>query len=381
MPTKFNKKGVFMEKMNRNQTFQWLEALAILMVLDDHMSTRIGILSSIFPYNSFYMPMFVFISGYFYRDKPVIQTIRHKVRHLLFPYLIWAFVGEIISYLLMRFNIVNWFVNPFSIIRVKQLFLIDSLSSITGASWFVIMLFWVSIGYGILNSILQLGKKNNDYIWLLLSIIIGFISLKFCITGYNTSSLRLFLLRTAWYLQFYHMGRMFHCYWEKYIINKRLLYICSACVGINVLLICVMGDRINFYSTGGMGHFNSWWIPLITSITETLFWYKVMQLAASKIGQEPIIDFIAENTFTIMECHLVFLNIPNFYAYYQFLHGNPVYADFPMKIFIHGAWLRYSPNTRLLGWFCGLLGSLIVAYLLRRLKVFIHVRATSIKVK
>lgn len=106
-----------------------------------------------------------------------------------------------------------------------------------------------------------------------------------------------------------------------------------------------------------------------------------MQLAASKIGQEPIIDFIAENTFTIMECHLVFLNIPNFYAYYQFLHGNPVYADFPMKIFIHGAWLRYSSNTRLLGWFCGLLGSLIVAYLLRRLKVFIHVRATSIKVK
>lgn len=64
MPTKFNKKGVFMEKMNRNQTFQWVEALAILMVLDDHMSTRIGILSSIFPYNSFYMPMFVFISGY-----------------------------------------------------------------------------------------------------------------------------------------------------------------------------------------------------------------------------------------------------------------------------------------------------------------------------
>lgn len=142
-----------------------------------------------------------------------------------------------------------------------------------------------------------------------------------------------------------------------------------------------MGDRIDFYSTGGMGHFNSWWMPLITSITGTLFWYKVMQLVASKIGQEPIIDFIAENTFTIMECHLVFLNIPNFYAYYQFLHGNPAYADFPMKIFIHGAWLRYSPNTRLLGWFCGLLGSLIVAYLLRRLKVFIHVRATSIKVK
>ena len=65
-----------------------------------------------------------------------------------------------------------------------------------------------------------------------------------------------------------------------------------------------MGDRINFYSTGGMGHFNSWWIPLITSITGTLFWYKVMQLAASKIGQEPIIDFIAENTLVSCKMNL-----------------------------------------------------------------------------
>ena len=37
--------------------------LAIIMVIDDHMSSRIGFLSSIFPYNSFYMPLFVFISG------------------------------------------------------------------------------------------------------------------------------------------------------------------------------------------------------------------------------------------------------------------------------------------------------------------------------
>ena len=69
----------------RNQTFQWLEALAILMVLDDHVSTRIGILSSIFPYNSFYMPLFVFISGYFYRDRSIIQNIKHKTIHLLLP--------------------------------------------------------------------------------------------------------------------------------------------------------------------------------------------------------------------------------------------------------------------------------------------------------
>lgn len=50
----------------RNQTFNYLYAMAILMVIDDHCSTRIGLLSSIFPYNSFYMPLFVFASGYFF---------------------------------------------------------------------------------------------------------------------------------------------------------------------------------------------------------------------------------------------------------------------------------------------------------------------------
>ena len=31
------------------------------MVIDDHVGSRVGILSSIFPYDSFFMPMLVFI--------------------------------------------------------------------------------------------------------------------------------------------------------------------------------------------------------------------------------------------------------------------------------------------------------------------------------
>lgn len=75
-----------MKKMkSRNQTFQWLEALAIIMVIDDHVSTRVGILSSVFPYNSFYMPMLVFISGYFFKNRSVGEGIQHKVLNLLVP--------------------------------------------------------------------------------------------------------------------------------------------------------------------------------------------------------------------------------------------------------------------------------------------------------
>lgn len=85
-----------------------------------------------------------------------------------------------------------------------------------------------------------------------------------------------FVLRTIWYLQFYHMGRMFRLYWERQVERWRLLYTCGVCCAINILLICVFGDKVNFYSTSGMSQFNSWWMPLCTSITGTLFWYKVM---------------------------------------------------------------------------------------------------------
>ena len=47
-----------------NKAFMILSALGILFVVDEHLGRPIAFLSQIFPYDSFFMPMFVFISGY-----------------------------------------------------------------------------------------------------------------------------------------------------------------------------------------------------------------------------------------------------------------------------------------------------------------------------
>lgn len=363
-----------MGKTKRNQTFQYLEALAILMVIDDHTSTRIGILSSLFPYNSFYMPMFVFISGYFYKKASVVHNIKHKVRHLMLPYIIWSLIGNAIAYLLMKLDIVYWYreISPGSLWCLVSN---DTLSSITGASWFVIMLVWVSVGYNIIRQLIR-DEKNMaaDYALLAATVIAGFVSLKLCMSGYNKNTFLLPVLRSVFYLQFYHMGVMFKKYWEPFVNRSNALYLCSACVLINVCLTCRFGNAINFYSTVAMGQFHSWWLPLITSVTGTLFWYKIMYFVSSRIGPVRWIDFIAENTFTIMEAHLFFLNIPNFYVYFKVLHGSTLYQDFHADAFRTSAGLRYSPNTRLVGFFCGLLGSLLLARILQKAKAEIQRR-------
>lgn len=366
-----------MGKSKRNQTFQYLEALAILMVIDDHAGTRIGILSSIFPYNSFYMPMFIFVSGYFYKKASVWQNIKHKIYHLMIPYIIWAVAGDMIAYVLMRLGIVYWY-REIDLGSIWSLISTDTLSSVNGASWFVVMLVWVSIGYNIIRQLIR-DEKNmlTDYVLLSVLVIAGFVSLKLCMSGYYWNAFLLPLLRSAFYIQFYHMGVMFRKYWEPYVNKSNTLRVCSACVSINVWLICCYGDFINFYSTAYMASFYSWWLPLITSITGILFWYKVMYFVSNKIGATSIINFIAENTFTIMEAHLFFLNVPNFYIYFKILHGSELFTDFDINAFQESAWFRSSPDARLIGYFCGLLGSLLLAMIIQKGKATIHCRRLS----
>lgn len=344
----------------------------MIMVIDDHVSTRIGILSSIFPYNSFYMPMLVFISGYFFKERSVRGGVQHKVSHLFVPYVIWSLAGDVLAYVLFRCGIVNWYVSPLDLRTIQSLFFLEPPSSITGAGWFVIMLFWVEVGYMVLNRLLRLGTRKRDYALLILLVVVGFVDLKLCMDGLpGAKRLYRFALRTLWYLQFYHMGRMFRLYWEKQVEQWRLLHTCGICCAVNVLLVCACGDKVNFIATSGMGNFNSWWMPLCTSITGTLFWYKVMQMMSKRIGQVRIVDFVAENTFTTMMCHLIFVNIPNFVVYLQIRGGGTAFGDFPVQKFIAGAWVRYSPASRLAGFVCGLLGSLLVAWIINKAKEWI----------
>ena len=90
-------------------------------------------------------------------------------------------------------------------------------------------------------------------------------------------------------------------------------------MGINVTLGCFY--NINFPATVGMNNFHSWILPVITSMTGILFWYEVSFFLSSKIGERKEINFLAENTYTVMATHTFFMNIPKFYIYYRILSG------------------------------------------------------------
>ncbi|MCM1386827.1 MAG: acyltransferase family protein [Bacillus sp. (in: Bacteria)] len=52
-----------------NMTFCILSGIAIVMIVAGHVGYNILTVGELFPYYSFHVPLFLFISGYFYKEE------------------------------------------------------------------------------------------------------------------------------------------------------------------------------------------------------------------------------------------------------------------------------------------------------------------------
>ena len=358
-----------MKLKERNFTFDLLYVLAIIMVVDDHTKAQLGILKAIFPYDSFFMPLFVFISGYFYKKQNVIKNIKHKTEKIFIPYMIWNVIMLGITIIIDRILKTNWAIGINKVKVLNSIFL-GPLVTTNGPSWFVIMLFWVSILYNLIRNVIK-PNKINDCILTIISIIAGLISVYLCVKGWNKkSSLMLFVLRTLFYIQFYHLGYIFKEHIEDRIKKANKYIICSICVIINVILIAIYGDKVNFYATSNMRGFSYWYLPIITSITGITFWYIIMDYVANKIKESNIITYIAQNTFFIMETHLLFANIINILFYIFNKMGIKYFLKFDTKSFIQSAWSgsAWNMNSRfgIIGFLLGITLSIALVTLINK---------------
>ena len=106
------------------------------------------------------MPLFVFASGYFYKKQEIIKNVKHKSKKILLPYIIWNIVMLGITVIIDAVIGTNWF-NGVDKWKILRSFFIGALVTTNGPSWFVIMLFWVSVLYNLIRNIIK-TNKNND---------------------------------------------------------------------------------------------------------------------------------------------------------------------------------------------------------------------------
>lgn len=272
------------QKPPYNVTFGVLSALAILMIVAGHLGYDILTVGGLFPYYSFHVPLFLFISGYFYREEeeehPFIY-LKKKAKRLLWPYFIWNVVYGVIAWALRAFG-------GFSMgeaISLKTLFLSPFLNGYqfiyNYAAWFVPVLFVIEVMNLCMRLLLKWLHCHSEWLILLGTLAVGMLVVQFAMEGrvwglYKTPGRILFLYPC------FQMGQFYKKKLESRDKLANLLYF-AIVIGVQVLLhLCCNG--LAYSSVWVTGFANGPLIPYITVVSGVAFWLRVARVLSPLCG-------------------------------------------------------------------------------------------------
>lgn len=302
-----------------NITFGILTGAAMVMVVAGHLGYNILTVGDLFPYYSFHVPLFMFISGYFYKETgkgQVFSYVKKKIRRLLVPYLLWNLVYGLLAWLLRGYG--------FSMgegIGIRTLFLAPFMHGYqfiyNYAAWFVPVLLVIEMmnllmrfvcGWSF-EKLLRRRDEGGNLEWLYLagSLAAGMIVVCLAIGGhvwgdYKAAGRILFLYPC------FQMGQFYKKKLEKHDTMGNLAYF-TIVIGVQTLLQ-VGCNGLAFSSVWCTGFANGPIVPYVTIVTGIAFWLRIARVAAPVLGRSRTIRFLGQNTYTVMMHHvLVFMLI------------------------------------------------------------------------
>lgn len=315
-----------MEQKQYNMTFCILSALAIIMVVAGHVGYNIMTVGDLFPYYSFHIPLFMFISGYFYKEseeKHPLLYIKKKICRLLVPYFIWNLVYGIIAWAMRGFGF-----SMGEAIGFRTLFIEPFLSGYqfiyNYAAWFVPVLFVVEMMNLAVRLILSWfgnriaglsGKRDEgregegsrqfavmDWIMLVGSLLVGMAVVWLAIGGhvwgyYKAPGKILFLFPC------FQMGRFYRTKLEKHDTLGNLPYFIIV-LGAQVLLnLCCNG--LAYSSVWCTGFKNGPVIPYVTAVSGIAFWLRIARLLTPIAQNSRAVRYLGRNTYAVMMHHVI----------------------------------------------------------------------------
>lgn len=341
--------GKLQASAEKNKYMQLLLCFGIVFVVLGHKG-GINLFTEWFPYYSFHMPLFIFISGYFYKreyDFMSIAYVKKKFWHLLAPYYKWNLFYGVLASLLKYYGIVkavsylslyNYFVMPF--VHGHQF-------GLNVAMWFVPQLFLVQLIYVFIRRYsLKFAGKKFDYILLIALLGLGVAGV-YCVThGYINgkndvlyfSHFKRALFRTMFFIPFFHIGFMFKSYWEKWDTLNSAWYFLTIFV-LKFLIIYKYGN-VSFNAIVD-AYPKKVLLPYIVSILGIMFWLRISKVLAPVMSRFKIIRYIGDNTWTVMTHHQLVFFLINVVMLLTMSHIK-AFSGFSVAKFQTNMWYAYS---------------------------------------
>lgn len=296
-----------------NTKMNLLKAYAIIAVVASHANGG-GItypMSNWIHPGFYYMPLFIFISGYFHKHKHDEQSFfsyaKNKAAALVLPYFIWNAVYGLLN-LIFRSTGVIHYGDPITFYSFFVRPWVDGHQyHFNIASWFLLSLYLVSVITFFLRKIVK-----NEYFCLILTLAISSLSISLSQKGYN-AGLALCFLRAGYMLPYFQLGFLYQTF-EKFLRKHA-----AASLGI------ILAAMYAIYIAAGPAGLSSQAVfcrftgssLLITALTvlSILATATVADVLYPAFEHSKIIHTIGNHTFTIMMHHGLVIFLINFAIY------------------------------------------------------------------
>lgn len=332
-----------LEENNINYQFKLLYAIGIVMIVANHTSGNGGIslFYELFPAASFEIGLFVFTSGYFYKEKyeeNILKYFIKKLKTLILPLYAWNFVYALITQILHaadftiggNINFENLIIIP---ITNGPQFVYNL------GSWFVAPLFMVEIFNVFLRrTLLIIRCRHKEVVYCVLTLVFGVAGVLLASKGYNTNGW-LVLVRFLFFIPFYSIGFMYKKRLEQYDNCPNSIYF-SLVLAIQLTIIFVCGYAPQYEpSWCNFPQFSI--LPYLTAFTGIAFWLRIARILTPVIGSSKLVNIIADSTYSIMVNHMLgFMLVKLFFSLCNRINYN-IFADFDRALFKTDIWYFY----------------------------------------
>lgn len=268
-----------------------------------------------FPYYSFHMPLFLFITGYFFRDvyspgektfcKSFLAFLWKKFRTLIIPFYIINGCMILFQNLLIGTSFqlypISW----------KEYLLMPWIQTqpytFSIPTWYLSGLFIAEVMYALLRSaVLALVKKKAAAQVVLLAVILGMgMAACYVVHAFEPSETAVVYLRSVVMLFFIQAGKIYRDHLEQHdTLPSRWYFLILFAIQLALLLIS-RGSRLNFGLYALVGFGRTGFMYFYAGITGILLWLRISRLLDEVLKSSRLVRFIGRNTKYIMSFHLL----------------------------------------------------------------------------
>lgn len=323
----------------RNVQMDILRGIGIILIVLGHS----GFQYTHFLY-LFHLAIFFIVSGYFFnedyvKDKESLKRyIIKKIKRLYIPFAIGNIICILLNNFFINVNLYNninhhYFTIKEMIINILKVILFKGHTEMLGATWFLPILFVITVAYAIIEYIMKkCSNKNTNIIQLIVSIL--FFTIGYCLSIKNINIKIISIQFLTCYILF-DFGRKIGKYKIETKNSTKML------IMISTFILLIILNRLGTIELSKNEYTN----PIYFISVSILGWYLIYELSyfvsKTKVITQ-ILQYIGQNTMPILILHFVAFKIINAIFVVIFNANITLISKFPIWLKGGAWWIVYT---------------------------------------